>query len=343
MAMGDLETPRQHLVRAAQGQDDALARNQGRIDRADAEREEARSKVQEFERTAGDPSFQSTIESQYGDLSRFEAYEGFAVPYADLVRAIYLVGASSDASDFDTARNVLRRVAGMVPENPFVREDLDLADRLSTGGVGVPDLTYVILETGVAAYRKQVKIPVPIFLVSNEVQVVPIAVPYLEFVEGHAPNATITAPGLSVSTSMITDVDRLVAVEFKEQLPTLITRMIVAAAFKSGVQYGAAKATEGDQWLNLAAQIGGAIYAYVANEADLRTWATLPKQVQYARFETPPGASVTYDVAGYVGSVQLAPDGLNLVHIRSVTAGAPPVVTNINLKPSAAHAARSDN
>src|SRR5690606_33029200 len=152
-------------------------------------------------------------------------------------------------------------------------EDLDLADKLAQGEIDRPNLVYVFFETGLAPFRAQSRISVPVFIVSDRVQIVPIAVPYIVFDETYA--HVLSANG--VSTSTLASVDRIVAAEFRARLPGLTTRMIAAAAFKVGVQYGMNEfAKQTDPILHLITMIAGGIWAASTNEADLRTWATLP-------------------------------------------------------------------
>ncbi len=338
MALGDLEAPRQHFILADRWQTRAIEHNQERIARANEEKAAAREKAPTLDKTMEDERFLRVSQERYGNLSAYESYGEFANPYVDMVRAVYSMGVASSASDYDIARNLMRRVAGMVPQNPTIMADLDLADRLAQSQAELPDLTYVFFETGVAPCRAQTQIPVPVFLVTNEVQIVPIAVPYLEFSDNYVRTLSISGPRTSAETALLADVDRIVAAEFKAQLPTMITRMIAAAAVKAGVQYGANQAAKqtGDEIVQLATMIVGAIWATTTNEADVRTWATLPKQVQYARLGTPDSGEVTLRIGPQAYNVSVDPEGINLIIVRSVTPTAPPMITSCRLAPQSA-------
>ncbi|MDX9911844.1 MAG: hypothetical protein RBS39_08440 [Phycisphaerales bacterium] len=333
IALGHPEDARQHLFRAMQRQQEVLENNRKRIEEAEKVREKAREEGADVERSLQSEELMQAQRERYGNLDAFEAYEGFAVPYADMIAAVYFMGTASDTSDFDRARNLMRRVSGMLPENESLRADLDLADRLAAGEARLPDMTYVFFETGVGPYRKQFKITLPIFLVNNAVDTVSIAVPYLEYVDQYTPAMQATWPEGLVTTSLLMDTDRVVSAEFKERLPGLITRMIVSATLKSAAQYGVNEATKSDDVVNILARVGTSVWAIATNEADLRTWATLPKQVQYARFETPASGSATLIVGAHTGSVQLEPDATNLVIVRSVRPEVPPIISSYTLRP----------
>lgn len=334
LAMGEIEDARQHFVRADRWQTYAIIENRNRAERVREEQAAARRRVGSFDRIAGDPRLESATREKYGDLSQYEAYAEFANPYVDTLRAVYLMGVAESAADYDVARNLFRRIAGMAPENPYVRDDLELADRLAQGEVDRPDLTYVFFETGLAPFREQTRVSVPIFLVTDVAQIVPIAAPYIVFDETYVPALHASAPGGTHESALLASVDRIVAAEFYDQLPGLQTRMIAAAAFKVGVQAGLSEAgRRTDPLVHILAMIAGAIWAASTNEADLRTWATLPKHVEYTRFATPGDGRVTLDVGGRRYSVAVEPDGINLVVVRSVRPGAPLLITNTALRP----------
>lgn len=330
MALGNLEDARQHFVRADRWQALAIFENRQRAEQLREEEAAARQRFGGFDRAASDPRLASSTRDRYGDLEQYEAYAEFANPYVDMLRAVYLLGVAESASDYDVARNLMRRVAGMAPENRYILEDLDLADKLAQGGADRPNLVYVFFETGLAPFRAQSRMSVPVFLVSDRVQIVPIAVPYIVFDETYA--RTLHAEGASTST--LASVDRIVAAEFRAQLPGLTTRMIAAAAFKVGVQYGMNQALRrSDPLIRIAAMLAGAVWASASNEADLRTWATLPKEVQYARLATPSDGRVQLTISGRSYSVPVEPEGINLVVVRSVRPGYAPLITSTLLEP----------
>jgi len=330
MALGNLEDARQHFVRADRWQALAILENRQRAMQLREEEAAARRNYGSFDRAASDPRLASSTQDRYGDLAQYEAYAEFANPYVDMLRAVYLLGMAESASDYDVARNLMRRVAGMAPGNPFVLEDLDLADKLAQGEVDKPNLVYVFFETGLAPFRAQSKVSIPVFLVSDRVQIVPIAAPYIVFDETYA--STLHADGTSAST--LASVDRIVAAEFRAQLPGLTTRMITAAAFKVSVQFGVNQALRrSDPLIRIAAMLAGVIWASASNEADLRTWATLPKEVQYARLDTPANGRVELTFGGRSFSVPVEPEGINLVVVRSVRPGFAPLITSTLLEP----------
>jgi hypothetical protein len=75
-------------------------------------------------------------------------------------------------------------------------------------------------------------------------------------------------------------------------------------------------------------------YQYGTTQADLRTWQTLPKQFQIARFPTPPDrqVSIVLPSGGVLAPIQLGDGTVNIVYIKSVNWAKPPRVRQFALK-----------
>ena len=93
--------------------------------------------------------------------------------------------------------------------------------------------------------------------------------------------------------------DKIVAEEFNNELPLVIAKTLLSAGTKAALQYGLQEsvraASNGDSALLLAAMIVGSIYQVSMNDADLRTWSTLPKQIKISRMPTPKDGKIFID------------------------------------------------
>jgi hypothetical protein len=74
--------------------------------------------------------------------------------------------------------------------------------------------------------------------------------------------------------------------------------------------------------------LGCAIYQIGTNNADLRIWLTLPKQVLYARFPAPADGTVEIELGDgqRIGPISAESSGATIVHVRSPRMGAAPAV-----------------
>lgn len=314
--MGDFDAARPAFTNAEKRQEEALAARDKQI--AEAEREMAKEQY----KTDDGNSQTKVANTTYGDLSQFAPYEGFANPFADVLRGAFLLGQSKNAGDWQQARFLFRRAKGLVPGNSFLDQDITIAEQVLQDA---PNRTYVFYSTGFAPYLKQVRVDIP-YITSGGPRTVNASFPILVPVESMVPNATVTASGSMIQCLEISDMDRIVGADFKAELPLILTRHIGSAVAKKVGSAGAnqvAAATDNDL-VKLIVSIVGLIYNTAQNKADRRIWATLPKKFFYASFETPDSGTITVNAPG-AGSrtVDVSPQGVNIVLVRTMSPGLP--------------------
>jgi hypothetical protein len=112
--------------------------------------------------------------------------------------------------------------------------------------------------------------------------------------------------------------DSVVAQSFKNELPVIITRTLISAGVKAAIQYGVYEATKSNSTVNAFAMIATSVYAAATNQADLRTWLTLPKEFAYCRLPTPESRSVEIHLRGAQRlTVDLLDGQVNVIYIKS--------------------------
>jgi hypothetical protein len=198
----------------------------------------------------------------------------------------------------------------------------------------------VIFETGMSPAREEIRIDIPVFLYNiaihdTRVDYVGIAFPRLQKIDNNIEYITCsTSGGGQYPTQVLADIDKIVAREFKNEFPLIITRTVISAIVKAAAQYAVAKATEHeDQWVQFGARFATAAWAAATNEADLRTWRTLPKQVQLASFPTPQDSVVRLSLPNgtQLSNVTVEPGKSALIWIRCPSYAAPAVIRQVNL------------
>jgi len=338
MLAGDMTTPRQAFMAARNRQAETIAVRRKKIERTRRELAKTNEAWAENHNggIGGGVDYGQTLENEaagtkiaehYGALEQYEAYGEFAVPVVDLTQAIYLLGTQKTAGDADTARALLRRLAGMVPDNPYVPADLVAADEAARGR-GLEGVTYVLFAPGTAASLREIRINLPLFLVTDEVDYVGVAFPILRFHDAYTPYLEVAADEAVLDTRVIADMDRIVAAEFNAELPSILTRHIASAAAKNTAAWAVSQAAD-NVWASLA--LG--VYQSWQNRADIRTWATLPKQYQYARVETPESGVLTVRTPdGRTASFDVEQEGVNFVYVRCIRPGRPLIAHHAHLK-----------
>jgi hypothetical protein len=330
LALGQIEKARPELIRAYQRQQDAVRENARRIERARQEQAESQQR-EGVQRAEQDPKFAAQLADNTRNLEGFTVYADYVNPFTVFLDGIYFLHAGAGSSDRERALKSLNRVIEVVGEKAAIRADLGaLAD--PAGLDPNTPLTYVILETGRAPTRDQVRIDVPIIVA--DVSYVGAAFPKLEFHEDHLSTLRVSLEGAQATTEPVASMDAIVALDFRNEWPAIVTKTLIATVAKAAAAYGVnTAARQADDLGGLIARIGTAIYQAATNIADTRTWSTLPKEFQVARFPTPKGRA--FELQGGPGQnarVTLLDGTVNVVYVRTVHVNSPLLVSQFVLK-----------
>lgn len=328
LAQGNLDAAGVSLRRAYEWQRDAAEKYSKEIEALEQKATEA-SSGENYDSKAAleDAGVKGGLDSAYGPLRDMQGYAEFAVPYSTYLQALQfqLTGRPEALAQATVA---FRRAAGMLAEadRAYAEEDARLAEAASAGGA-IPPTVYVLVETGMGPWLDEFRLDIPLFI--RGLPYVGAAFPVLKFKEGAASGFTARAGGAGYPSSVLTDMDRVVAGDFNRRLPAIITMTIVSSATKAIATYFAQQAVYQQNpdaaWV---VAIAGAIYQVGTNNADLRIWLTLPKQVLYARFPAPADGTVEIELGDgqRIGPISAESSGATIVHVRSPRMGAAPVV-----------------
>ena len=338
LQLGEPDKARVEFIRAAQRQQDAEENNRKRIEKSeqaienlkdskDANGKPVKGADQGKEladKANADPDFKQNVTTNYGYLDGFPAKANYVNPFVYYVSGLYFLTATNgDQSDLSRARDAFRFTLGTIGENKFIKQDLEMVDQ-ALNGTPIPPTTYVIFETGCAPERGQLRIPIPLFLAGvQNVPYVGATFPTLKKQEGQLLSLNISGAGTQETTVLLASMDNAVGQDFKNELPTIITKTLISATIKAAASYGINKSMEKqDIWAQLAVKVALAIAQLAVDIADTRTWNTLPKEFQFCRIPTPPDRKI--ELSGPNGELKTAvtiEEGtVNLVYVKSITA-----------------------
>lgn len=307
LQLGQAEAALVELRQAHAEQDAEVVRNARRI-------VAARKSAGEYERSirrANLDELQPDIALDYG---------AFVNPFTDFLHALCLWSLAAD--DRENALVSLRRIHSTLGGPEFLADEIKRVDRILSGAKH-PDLTYVIFETGVAPIRREVRLDVPLF--DKNVPYVAAAFPRLER-RGRSTPANVVIGEAKHSTTLICDMDAVVARDFRTELPAVIFRTLAASAAKAAM---AKKAREEAGDLGA---IAGFLYQAAGAQADLRTWTTLPKEFRVCRVETPGDRKLTLLVGPQKSEVAVNTGRVNVVCVKSFAPDAPLKIQQFRLK-----------
>jgi len=228
-----------------------------------------------------------------------KGYGGFLNPLALYLSAL---GNIRDGN-WDNASIDTERMYKALPANLLVKAIH--ATALRTAGKAVPaelanvaslpypmdrDCVYVIVANGRGAAFEQSAIYWPIM----------VAWPRFTTYDSAFQNVQVTAGGQMVTTVPIADMDAILAQEFNERLPGIITRTVLSTLIKEAA-YRTAQVAAWHGTNNAYAKIGallavtvvGTTYRYAMNTADTRCWEMLPKEFQLAQMPMPADRRLT--------------------------------------------------
>ena len=204
--------------------------------------------------------------SQYSELvnkniTDWAAFSDIMNPALMYLSGIYFL----NDGDFDNAITYLKRANGMMPENTFIKQDLDLAQKR----IKPKNITWQFIETGFAPRLREKNSG--LFLPNIGMVYFSISEPYL--------NDNFTQPN---GSQLLADVDAMFITEYREYQINEAIRAFTSAASKTTMQ-----ATMYNSHDKSASLLGilSSIYTVASSNTDVRTWATLPKYIYVSRNE----------------------------------------------------------
>lgn len=331
LTLNQPDKARPEMVRAYQRQQDAVEANKKRIEEAQAAAAKDKNS-QTIAKAQNDNKFQAQIAKVSDGLDGIRTYADYVNPFTVYLDGLYFMANSADNSDLERARKSLERASQMAPKNQYLKEDLAQVTN-ALPGQPLPAVTYVVFETGCAPVRDQIRIDVPIII--SKVSYVGAAIPTLKPQGQYIPNLTVEASGARLNTELVASIDAVVAKDFKNELPVIITKTVAATVVKAVAAYAVNDSAQnaGGNLGGLLAQIGTAVYEMAVNIADERTWTTLPKEIQVARLPTPADRKIELTTPnGMKSSVVVGEGTLNVVYVKSISNSTPLLVSQFKLK-----------
>ncbi len=333
LQLGDPDKARVELIRARQRQQEAVDDNKKRIEKTQEETEKLKEKDKKsIEAAREDEKFKGQLDESFGDLDKLTAYGDYENPFTVYLDGLFFMATATGNSDLENARFSFNRVSGFAPDNKFLKADVEAMDGVLQGKP-IPPTTYVIFETGCAPIRDQIRIDIPIVVIS--VSYVGAAFPKLKLQDNFIPALTVTANGTNETTALVCSMDSVIGRDFKNELPTIITKTLASTIIKA-VAAAAINETMRRQnstaWL--VSKLATAAYQAAVNIADCRTWTTLPKEFQVCRIPTPPDRKIELSTnnGGQNKSVTVGEGTFNIVYVKAINGTGPLLVSQMKLK-----------
>jgi hypothetical protein len=127
--------------------------------------------------------------------------------------------------------------------------------------------------------------------------------------------------------------DSVIANDFKNEWPTVVTKTLITTATKAIIQAAVQKElNDRGGWAGMIGAVVLTAANAATNIADTRTWQSLPKEFQYARIPTPENRELTLAAGADQKTVVLEPGAINVVYVKSASTTSPLYVSTFVLK-----------
>jgi hypothetical protein len=151
----------------------------------------------------------------------------------------------------------------------------------------------VVIENGAAPARLSTGFNLPVFT-PNGMLLIPVSMPVMQQAAGlQLLRGIEIADGHVLESARITSVDLMARRQLLDEMPWIVLRSFARATAKGMLQAQAMR--HDDTGLAGALAIIGSL---VTEQADERTWRTLPAEISVARVSVPPGATRMALLAG---------------------------------------------
>lgn len=288
LAKKDLEGAGVEVRRAGSEQEEALKRHEEEVEKAKKQAEEKQiddsqlnndkitTTYAELDEVAG--KVKNSFQNAYTFYLSGFIYEALNQPndaYIDYKKALEIYPDNSYLQ-----KDVLRLAKALK-----MREDLDaIKKRFNVKPSAIPassgDLL-IIFEDGFAPQKQEVKIPLPV----KNVGLLTVAFPVYKEKWTPCNPLSLERNGEAIgSTEPICDFRALSVKALKEKVPAIVTRQIVRLLAK-----GAATKTAKEK-LGPLGELGMSLWNIASENADLRSWISLPADAQVLRVALPAGS-----------------------------------------------------
>jgi hypothetical protein len=318
MAEGKMDLARVEFNRALDRQRRAKEKFVKEINKLNAELEKNQQQNAYAKSNVENPTTHQLLAEKYPNLYNFQAYPDFVNPFATYLAGVFfnLVGDHAKAVD------LLKESYGMVSGNPFIAEDLSVTEGVLGRG-RLENTVWVIFENGLGPVKEEFRIDLPLFIATNKVKYVGIALPKLEFRNKAYPYLLVNSDDKEYMTLPVADMDRVVQTEFSKDFGGILTRAIISATAKAVAQY--ALEQQDSSYASLASTLVAA-YSFASTAADVRIWTALPKDFQVARLPKPKNGKLKITPPGSIPlDIDIPQCNNAVVYVKIITNQAVPV------------------
>lgn len=307
-SLNDKENARIEFNRALDRQRRAKEYFESEIkDKKEANKKE-RQKNANASEIASNQKTQDAIYSKYSNLlNDFDVYPDFVNPFTTYISGLYFLLSGDNIK----AKDLLKESVSMNPKNKQILDDFKMSDKNGLLNKS-NNYAWIIFENGQGMAKNEMRIDIPLFILTNKVQYTGIALPKID-------ERSVSYKYLDVNgekTSLVCNMDNVIKTEFKKRFPGTVTEAVLNTVIKTFAQQQLNKET------GLIGGIAGALYQGLTNKADVRSWTALPKNFQSLRVKIDNKPILIKNDKGELIKSVIIPNGKNaMIYVKSQNIG----------------------
>ena len=278
--------------------------------------------------TMNNPEVDQRLQQQYPSLYAFEPYPDFINPMTTYLAGIFAMADGSNGK----AGTLLKEAYGMMQDNPDVQADFQRIESILDGRQNKQTPTvWFIFENGQAPLLEEWRLDLPVFIVTNQLNYISVALPRLvERTNAFSALELTMNGGEHIATRTFASMERIIQTEFNKQYSAIVRRAMFSTMTKTLFQYQMQQQGQNNQGASLLGMFA-AIYQIASTHADTRIWSTLPKEFQLARFERPVDGKleIATPQGRVLSTIELPESDYILVYVKIPTNSAVPSVSVI--------------
>jgi len=221
-----------------------------------------------------DKTIDSILHQNYSSLYAFKPYPNFINPVVTYLAGLF---ARTDGNN-NKADSLLKEAYGMMQENSDVKADLENREKKAT--------VWVLFENGQAPILQEWRVDFPIWIFTGKLSYISVALPKLKKRHKAYPYLILeTEDKKRFKTHFLSSMDRVIQTEFQKNYKSVVRRAIFSTATKAVINYTIQEsANNNNSGVAALVSMASTMYQISSTKADTRSWTTLPKEFQLARF-----------------------------------------------------------
>lgn len=254
-------------------------------------------------------AYMQTLYQRYPELANYKPYSDYVNPFVSYVAALFFM----HEEDAGKAEFLFKEALGCVGGNPYLYSDFENF----RAGKSYSHHTWVFFENGLAPYKEEFRIELPLLLTGPSLRYYGLALPKLTSRPAPYSRLMVHSGCERFGTEPLCSMDKIIKSEFSKGYAAVLLRAIASASMKAAMQSAMAEQSD-------LAGFFAMLYSAGTTAADCRSWTALPKEFQVLRIEAPEDGNLLFmPETAFQKWVTVPCDKDSIVYVKAAGVNAP--------------------